>query len=190
MPEEQVAMMKETHEMMKAQSDMLKSVHSMIKDLVNSPSRQAQQALSTIGNLSAAVSNGVNGDSATANGSGSGSVVNAGSSGANGAANPSLDGDELEEMKENMIYLIKAVNIPQVLSGMISTNGDHALSSSSSGSGPISPTSSTSDSKRLPPQLKTMLADLRRFGALSKDNVHEYLKVLVSSMKDVRSKHV
>ncbi|KAJ1722142.1 hypothetical protein LPJ53_003408 [Coemansia erecta] len=287
MPEEQVAMIKETHEMMKAQNDMLKSVQDMIKEIVDSPSRQAQQALSTISNLSALVSNGVNGDSVAAYDSTSASALNAGPSAAkdsNGTNNgigisgtngvlalpkctsdsissgstapsapkpfsgavelqlpksaaaspklpttnslasvrpplgpsilsgitqatgqspahapaasrslgsdPRLDGDELEEMKENIIYLIKAVNIPQVLNGMISSSGDHTLPSGSGGSRPVSPTSSTSDSKTLPPQLKTMLADLRRFGALSKDNVHEYLKVLVSSMKDVRSKHV
>ncbi|KAJ2396082.1 hypothetical protein GGI05_001292 [Coemansia sp. RSA 2603] len=291
MPEEQVKMIKETHEMMKAQNDMLKSVHSMIKDLAVNPSRHAQQALSTISNLSALVSNGVNGDSADASDSvvvanpgpssakdNNGANTGIGISGTNGvlalpsgtalpkpapelisngsaapsapkpfsiatelqlpksaaaspklppinafasgkpqlgpsmlrgvaqtpsqspartpvasrplSADPGLEDGELEEMKDNIIYLIKAVNIPQILSDMISNTADPTMSSNSGGSRPVSPTSSASDSKPLPPQLKAMVANLRPIGALSKDNVHEYLKVLVNSMKDVRSKHV
>ncbi|KAJ1840991.1 hypothetical protein LPJ73_006264, partial [Coemansia sp. RSA 2703] len=281
----------ETHEMMKAQNDMLKSVHSMIKDLAVNPSRHAQQALSTISNLSALVSNGVNGDSADASDSvvvanpgpssakdNNGANTGIGISGTNGvlalpsgtalpkpapelisngsaapsapkpfsiatelqlpksaaaspklppinafasgkpqlgpsmlrgvaqtpsqspartpvasrplSADPGLEDGELEEMKDNIIYLIKAVNIPQILSDMISNTADPTMSSNSGGSRPVSPTSSASDSKPLPPQLKAMVANLRPIGALSKDNVHEYLKVLVNSMKDVRSKHV
>ncbi|KAJ1878613.1 hypothetical protein LPJ57_003313 [Coemansia sp. RSA 486] len=102
---------------------------------------------------------------------------------------------ELDEMKDNIVYLIKAVNMPHILNCMLSPRvgtsppvSAGSASSASSGPKPSGAATPTSEPRVLHPQLKTMLADLRQIGIISKDNVHEHLKVLVNNFKAAKSK--
>ncbi|KAJ1896705.1 hypothetical protein LPJ66_003831 [Kickxella alabastrina] len=91
--------------------------------------------------------------------------------------NPTRETDELDEMKDNVIYLIRSVNVPQLLSDILSRADTPATAASAGSAG----------GRMLSPQLRVMLAELRRIGVISKDNVDEHLKVIVNSLRAARS---
>ncbi|KAJ2879432.1 hypothetical protein FB639_003087, partial [Coemansia asiatica] len=96
---------------------------------------------------------------------------------------------EMDEMKDNIIYLIKAVNMPQILDDMLSPKAESTSPASASGSKSSAEAATpTSEPKTSYHQLKAMLADLRQIGVISKDNVHEHLKMLANSIKTARNK--
>ncbi|KAJ1896671.1 hypothetical protein LPJ66_003852 [Kickxella alabastrina] len=90
--------------------------------------------------------------------------------------NPTRETDELGEMKDNVIYLIRSVNVPQLLSDILSRADTPATAASAGSAG----------GRMLSPQLRVMLAELRRIGVISRDNVDEHLKVIVNSLRAAR----
>ncbi|KAJ2675990.1 hypothetical protein GGI25_003724 [Coemansia spiralis] len=76
---------------------------------------------------------------------------------------------EMDDLKTNAMYLIKRLNMPKILLDMLTSprpesNGDSAAA----------------DGKNQ--AFKSLVADLRQLGTLSKDNLQEYLRVFVRSL--------
>ncbi|KAJ2560231.1 hypothetical protein GGH12_005000 [Coemansia sp. RSA 1822] len=235
---EQDRILKESHEMLQKQADSLKAIQEAIKELSAHPTRQAQNAMSTISSLSALIS-GNNTQTtppiAQQNGAAfqskqtpstvgslgaiSSSVLTAESpqpstsspavaaavqlpkpahgaqqlhrygpisvqSGlliqpdlsaltsqqstaeAKSTAEPKRDSDaEMDELKDNVIFLLKRVNMPQILLNMLTTKADGGSESRGQA-------------------FTTLVADLKRLGALSKDNLQDYLRVFVRNLEN------
>ncbi|KAJ1963187.1 hypothetical protein GGI12_002202 [Dipsacomyces acuminosporus] len=81
---------------------------------------------------------------------------------------------ELDELKANVLSLIKLVNMPSVLAGVFSAKAGPSTDSSSAGS---------SGGKRVS-SIKTLVADLKQLGALSRDNVADYVKTIIRNLED------
>ncbi|KAJ2648386.1 hypothetical protein IWW40_003921 [Coemansia sp. RSA 1250] len=237
---EQDKILRESHSMLQKQADMLSTIQEAISELSAHPSRQTQNAMSTINNLSALIS----GNNAQGNGSNAPQSSSAYSSRSvaapsatsppmmqmpkpamsisqlyrNGAGStdrfisneptyryPNAEGmysskpgatqppsfatrsampslqqvaeaqssagrtgrgieAEMDELKTNMIYLLKRVDMPQILLDML-TSGSGGTASNSLA-------------------FTSLVSDLKRLGVLSKDNLHEYLRVFVRNLED------
>ncbi|KAJ2451235.1 hypothetical protein EV183_003739 [Coemansia sp. RSA 2336] len=235
---EQDKILRESHSMLQKQADMLSTIQEAIGELAANPSRQTQNAMSTINSLSALISgNNAQGNSSNAppgtsayssrptaasatsspmmqmpkpamsvnqlyrNGAGSADrftsnepayrYPNAESmysskpgasqppSFATRSAMPSLQQvaeaqssagrtgrgveAEMDELKTNIIYLLKQVNMPQILLDMLTPQSDGPASTS--------------------PAFTSLVSDLKRLGMLSKDNLQEYLRVFVRNLE-------
>ncbi|KAJ2476308.1 hypothetical protein IWW56_004997 [Coemansia sp. RSA 2131] len=235
---EQDRILKESHEMLQKQADSLKAIQEAIKELSAHPTRQAQNAMSTISSLSALIS-GNNTQTtppiAQQNGAAfqskqtpstvgslgaiSSSVLTAESpqpstsspavaaavqlpklahgaqqlhrygpvsvqpglliqpglsaqtlqqstAEAKSTAEPKRDSDaEMDELKDNVIFLLKRVNMPQILLNMLTTKADGGSESRGQA-------------------FTTLVTDLKRLGALSKDNLQDYLRVFVRNLEN------
>ncbi|KAJ2221802.1 hypothetical protein EV180_004530 [Coemansia sp. RSA 518] len=240
---EQDRILKESHDMLQKQADSLKAIQDAIKELSAHPTRQAQNAMSTISSLSALIS-GNNAQTtppmAQQNGAafqfkqtpstvGSlgavsssilttelprastsspvvapavaaavqlpkpalgaqqlhrygpisvqpGLLIQPGLSAqtsqqqptgdAKSTADPKRDSDaEMDELKDNVIFLLKRVNMPQILLNMLTTKAEGG----SEGRGQA---------------FTALVADLKRLGALSKGNLQDYLRVFVRNLEN------
>ncbi|KAJ2568971.1 hypothetical protein IW140_003477 [Coemansia sp. RSA 1813] len=91
---------------------------------------------------------------------------------------------ELDELKANVMYLIKRVNLAQILLDMLSPpRQDGSFPSSSSVAADSDGRAADGNSSAF-----TMLVeDLKQLGTLSKDNLHEYMKVFVRNLEATES---
>ncbi|KAJ2557580.1 hypothetical protein EV175_001263, partial [Coemansia sp. RSA 1933] len=78
---------------------------------------------------------------------------------------------ELDELKTNVIYLIKRVNIAQILLGMLTP----PRQDNGSGGG--------TDSEGNGTAFTMLVEDLKQLGTMSKDNLHEYMKAFVRNLE-------
>ncbi|KAJ2852459.1 hypothetical protein IWW36_000346 [Coemansia brasiliensis] len=74
---------------------------------------------------------------------------------------------EMDELKTNMIYLLKRVNMPQILLDMLTSQSEGNTNNS--------------------PAFTSLVSDLKRLGVLSKDNLQEYLRVFVRNLEGSES---
>ncbi|KAJ2367545.1 hypothetical protein H4S01_002100 [Coemansia sp. RSA 2610] len=75
---------------------------------------------------------------------------------------------EIDELKANMIFLLKRVNIPQILLNMLTPKSEGGSGSGGEGRGQA---------------FTALVADLKRLGGLSKDNLQDYLRAFVRSLE-------
>ncbi|KAJ2664184.1 hypothetical protein IWW48_000953 [Coemansia sp. RSA 1200] len=101
--------------------------------------------------------------------------------------------EELDELKNNMMYVIKRVNMAQTLLDMLTkpqkdsqavtaSAGSASTGSASAGSASDASASAADDNVNSP-AFKMLVGDLKQLGALSKDNIREYMKVFVRSLE-------
>ncbi|KAJ1799495.1 hypothetical protein LPJ59_001788 [Coemansia sp. RSA 2399] len=74
---------------------------------------------------------------------------------------------ELDELKANVMYLIKRVNIAQILLGMLKPPRQD----------------SSADGEGNGTAFTALVEDLKQLGTMSKDNLHEYMKVFVRNLE-------
>lgn len=83
---------------------------------------------------------------------------------------------ELEEMKANIVYLLKKVNMPQILLNSLMPQFEGQSNSGGS----------SSERRGLLQRnkaFKDLVDKLKKIGSFSKDNVHEYIKVFVRGLE-------
>ncbi|KAJ2822961.1 hypothetical protein IWW50_003991, partial [Coemansia erecta] len=76
---------------------------------------------------------------------------------------PNLEA-EMEELKSNMLFLLKRVNMPRILVDMMTPKGEGGGEGRS-------------------PAFTTLVSDLKQLGMLSKSNLQDYLRVFVRSLE-------
>ncbi|KAI8325105.1 hypothetical protein GQ54DRAFT_337608 [Martensiomyces pterosporus] len=82
---------------------------------------------------------------------------------------------ELDELKANVLSLIKLVNMPEVLKNMFAKRDESKADANGDSRG--------SNGGKKPSSIKTLIADLKQLGALSRENVCEYVKVFVRNLE-------
>lgn len=83
---------------------------------------------------------------------------------------------ELEEMKANIVYLLKKVNMPQILLNNLMSRFEGQPNSEGS----------SSDRRGLLQRnkaFKGLVDELKKIGSFSKDNVHEHIKIFVRGLE-------
>ncbi|KAJ2520347.1 hypothetical protein H4217_002113 [Coemansia sp. RSA 1939] len=96
--------------------------------------------------------------------------------------------EELDELKSNMMYVIKRVNMAQTLLDMLTKPQKDSqivtASAASASDASASPAAAgAADDNVNSPAFKMLVGDLKQLGALSKDNIREYMKVFVRSLE-------
>ncbi|KAJ2845232.1 hypothetical protein GGI22_006622 [Coemansia erecta] len=77
---------------------------------------------------------------------------------------------ELDELKTNVMYLIKRVNIAQILLGMLKPPRQDSSAAPADGEGNGA-------------AFTALVEDLKQLGTMSKDNLHEYMRVFVRNLE-------
>ncbi|KAJ2493377.1 hypothetical protein IWW37_000661 [Coemansia sp. RSA 2050] len=93
-------------------------------------------------------------------------------------ANPLVDMEiEMDELKENIVYLIEGINMPQVLLDMMAPPATpHAASDAST----------RPESQDRVVALQLLMAELKKMGKLTKFNVTDYVGILVDAMQAMK----
>ncbi|KAJ2811537.1 hypothetical protein FBU31_007757 [Coemansia sp. 'formosensis'] len=98
-------------------------------------------------------------------------------------ANPVVDMEmEMDELKENIIYLIQGINMPQILLDMMtpSANPDAANDAK------VQAENVQAENEDWKIAFKLLMSELKKMGKLTKYNVADYVGILVDSMQAMK----
>ncbi|KAJ1726189.1 hypothetical protein LPJ61_005359, partial [Coemansia biformis] len=160
LPDEQERWLKESHEMLQKQASLLQQLQEAVRELAAQPSQKAQNAMSTISSLNGTPKLATAAELMLPRPSDS----PPGSAAVDVATGELSVEAELDLFKGHVMYLLKRVDMPNILSKQLSPNEETAADGRNQA-------------------FTDLVADLRRLGAMTKNNVRDYVEVFVRSLE-------